>query len=286
MTRVYFSTVHRGADPNQSGEFVCLDWDAKQTVARVPVAAESDDPNPRGGTRGGRGMWATDSHVYAATHHAVWRMELDLTDRTLVASGPPLADIHEVTMDGDTLWCAATFAGAAVGVDVGSGAVRSLKREGRGRDILNGVALWEGCVHALLSARGAIVNMETQIVVTQSRGLVRSHSLVIEGDSAYVAATRSHEVMEISLPSGQLRRSLSLRALPWVSAIEQTVMGSRISSPLFARGLSVVGDRVFVGIGPASIVCIDWSGGRMVDAYQYSEDVDVAVHGLHVTEAG
>ena len=55
-----------------------------------------------------------------------------------------------------------------------------------------------------------------------------------------------------------------------------------VAAPLFARGLQVVGDQVFVGVSPASILCIDWPRGRLLDTFQYTELVTTAVHGLVV----
>ena len=60
---------------------------------------------------------------------------------------------------------------------------------------------------------------------------------------------------------------------------------ARVAQPdtaALARGLAVVGDHVFVGVSPASILCIDWPRGLLVDVFQYSDQVTAAVHGLVV----
>ena len=52
--------------------------------------------------------------------------------------------------------------------------------------------------------------------------------------------------------------------------------------PLFVRGLDRLGDLLFVGVSPATILCIDEHQGKLVDAYSYSQDVGVCIHGLRV----
>ena len=52
--------------------------------------------------------------------------------------------------------------------------------------------------------------------------------------------------------------------------------------PVFVRGLDFAEDRLFVGISPATILCIDWDRGELVDHYNYSQNVHVCVHGLKV----
>ena len=55
--------------------------------------------------------------------------------------------------------------------------------------------------------------------------------------------------------------------------------------PLFVRGLARSGDRLFVGVAPASILCFDLESGALVDAHQHATDVHVCVHGLQVTQS-
>ena len=48
------------------------------------------------------------------------------------------------------------------------------------------------------------------------------------------------------------------------------------------RGLDRLGDLLFVGISPASILCINRQSGALVDSYCYSDDVATCIHGLRV----
>jgi hypothetical protein len=52
--------------------------------------------------------------------------------------------------------------------------------------------------------------------------------------------------------------------------------------PFFVRGLDLVGDHLFIGISPAAILCIDWRSEKLIDVFNYSSDIRMAVHGLKV----
>ncbi len=57
-----------------------------------------------------------------------------------------------------------------------------------------------------------------------------------------------------------------------------------VAAPLFLRGMDVVGDKLFVGISPATILCLDLNTKSLVGVYQYSSDVRVCVNGLRVLD--
>ena len=85
---IYFGTVVRSAPVRDGGELVRLDWDAKRVVKRVSVAPENPnldhDPNPRGNTRGVRGVQIRGENSNVAYHlhraiEAVHQTEIDAT---------------------------------------------------------------------------------------------------------------------------------------------------------------------------------------------------------------
>ena len=57
---VYFDTVKRTYPVREAGELVKLDWSAKKVLKTVPVYPFDpdieEDSNPRGNSRGGKGM--------------------------------------------------------------------------------------------------------------------------------------------------------------------------------------------------------------------------------------
>ncbi len=60
VDRLVFGTVVRNAPVKQGGELVLLDWKKKTVIKTVPVFPDNpsmdDDPNPRGNTRGCKGI--------------------------------------------------------------------------------------------------------------------------------------------------------------------------------------------------------------------------------------
>jgi hypothetical protein len=165
---------------------------------------------------------------------------------------------------------------------------------------LNAVTTWNDELHALFSKDGVLVNLERGQVVMRHPLLARGHNLALVGDDVFVCSTRARQVCQFDLVSGRLVRSVDLRQLDGVADLKMDRRSIRpglservltrlgrtprvVAAPLFARGLQVVGDHVFVGVSPASVLCIDWPAGRLVDVYQYSDQVTTAIHGLVVT---
>src|SRR5208337_1118904 len=110
---IYFSTVVRSAPLHLGGELVKLDWDRKEILGRTQIVPNDPmihDLNPRGGTRGGRGILVKNGEVYAASYHT-----LHVFDRTLQPLRPIsnrlFAGLHELCWDGDAIWATATSTG-------------------------------------------------------------------------------------------------------------------------------------------------------------------------------
>ena len=55
-----------------------------------------------------------------------------------------------------------------------------------------------------------------------------------------------------------------------------------VKMPFFVRGMDLHEELLFIGISPASVLCVNWITGELVDTFQYSQDVRKAVHGVKV----
>ena len=56
-----------------------------------------------------------------------------------------------------------------------------------------------------------------------------------------------------------------------------------IVSPNFVRApFPLDQDRVMIGLSPATIIEVDYKQGKLLDLYQYSNNVEVCLHGLLV----
>lgn len=110
-TRVVVSSVVRGASLAEPSGFVrIVDLDRASVIAcaAVPEARHlADDPNPRGGLRGGRGVSSHKDTLVVASNDTLfvldpsWRLRREL-------SHPLAGGIHDVHADEDGIWVSST----------------------------------------------------------------------------------------------------------------------------------------------------------------------------------
>jgi hypothetical protein len=163
---------------------------------------------------------------------------------------------------------------------------------------LNAVATWRGETYALFNAFGVVANLDRDEIVLQDRALRRGHNLLIEEDgSVIVNDTFGRAVRVYDLCTGKSERVISLTKFRLVrrsivrhqlgylaKGVLKKLLLHQVSAPrpAFVRGLDRLGDLLFVGISPATILCVDRESGELIDSYRYSNDVAVCVHGLRV----
>jgi len=174
----------------------------------------------------------------------------------------------------------------------------TIQYKGKSHLHLNAATPWQDHVYALLNRQGAIVDLTADEVVIVADELRGAHNLVISPEGkGYVNSTKGGRVLVIDINNGtrlvneeiilseyrevqdlvkkarpSLKKKLALKVLSKPT----------VASPLFWRGMDLHEGRLFVGTSPATIFCFDLKTKEMVDFYQYSDDVHVAVHGLKV----
>jgi hypothetical protein len=256
---VYFGTVVRSAPVERGGELVRLRWADQQLLARRAIFPENPrvdhDPNPRGNSRGCRGIAVVGDQVVAADYHTLRLYSRDLEYRRSVSHGL-MVGLHEICVtEGDAIWVSSTAIDAAFKYDLRSGRLlesswprqherlqqalgvdpveldpeqdhrlRYLdfvhKRASRSHLHLNAVAVYEGQLLALFHAYGAIVNLSTDEVLCQAPELRHAHNLLIlPGGRAAINSTYRRTVHICSLKRGRLERSFNLLDYPWVRSI-------------------------------------------------------------------
>jgi hypothetical protein len=336
--RIAFGTVVRAAPVQEGGELVVLDWDQKEVAASVPILPREpsveDDPNPRGNTRGCRGIRWHDDELIAASYHTLERYDAALT-RTGTLSDGLMVGLHEIATTGaGTVWVTSTAIDAAVEYDLATGErVRALwprehpqlqetlgleplaldkSADNRLRFLgptaskddshlhLNAVAVHDDRVYGLCNAHAAIVDLTRGTVVVRDEALQGGHNLRITPEgTALTNDTYGRAVCVFDLDQGERLRTIDLTRYEWVRALIRPHIPAywreevgrkigwnedSIARPLFVRGLTRHGDHLFVGVSPASILQVNWTTGELVDAYCYSTDVRVCIHGLEVMD--
>jgi len=73
-------------------------------------------------------------------------------------------------------------------------------------------------------------------------------------------------------------------AFPWTRRMRRAARqsDSRVARVLFVRGMAFAGHRLYLGVSPASILCVDWHTSELLDVYEHSDDVTHAIHGLAI----
>jgi len=328
--------VVRNAPVGEGGELVLLDWKNKNVVKKVPIFPDNprmdDDPNPRGNTRGCKGITIIGDEIVAANFHTLQIFDLSLAHKKDFSHGL-MVGLHETYCDrGRRIWVSSTVIDAALEYDLSTDELTSSywpreiesfqmsfgldpasidkEADNRRRFLtgdhlkshshlhLNAVTVRNGEVYALLNRFGAICNLTTSEIVIKDTKLARGHNLLFLDDGIVVANDTFGQTVRIyDLAKQKLIKVIDLLDYAWVRRLRHRARMSNlprkflrklglwqesICRPLFVRGLDRKDSMLIVGLSPASILCIDWHSGQLLDAYQYSTDLRVCIHGLAV----
>lgn len=163
---------------------------------------------------------------------------------------------------------------------------------------LNAVRVWDDQAFALFSSCRVIANLTTGTVAVRDPGLSLPHNLLMTEDgTAIVCNSLGRSLCFYDLATGTKRGEIDLMRYAWVRRLERRAVAaarsdgraapttnSSVAAPIFVRGLASTPDHLYVGISPASILRIDRGSHDLVDAFNFSLDVHVCVHGLDVAD--
>jgi hypothetical protein len=256
---LYLSTVIRTAPIQEGGEIIRFNWDTKTIEARAPIYPDDpavDDPNPRGNTRGGRGIAVLDQdRVLCASYHTLKMFDRNLRE-TYGITHPMMANLHELALDSfGRIFAACTSMDTVLEIDIQKG---KLVREYHPREMagiqqalgvqpldydpsadnriefvsrpyqkdpshlhINGVARWCEETFALSNVFGAVLNLDRGEVVLHDPCLKGAHNLVINQDHILVNDTIGRKVKIYDRVSGQLDREIDLLSFPELAHIKR-----------------------------------------------------------------
>jgi hypothetical protein len=334
MTNIYFTTVYRYAPNNQAGELVNLDWDNKKVLNRVFVGPKSlviDDPNPRGNSRGGRGIAEAGGKIYAASYCELQVYDMDLNHLKNI-SHPLMAGLHEIfKVNENQLWITSTSLDCALLVDLATDEViqsywprekktfqdrwnlipqtLNKKADNRLKHIgvkeskdpnhthFNAVSVWNDELYGLLNRFGAVINLSKETVLIEDKKIWGCHNLHFSKEGLVFINDTRNQGVHIYDTTGKWVKRINLlpfhpvgrrvkfykKTAPYRIFLEnKKIIKYGTVMPFFVRGLDLVGDHLFIGISPAAILCIDWRSEELIDVFNYSSDVRMAVHGLKI----
>ena len=156
------------------------------------------------------------------------------------------------------------------------------EQKGENHMHLNAVAFHDDQMYVLLNRHGMVFNASSQEILIEDSSLIGCHNLVFIGDQLLINDSLGMRVVAFSI-SGRKISEWSLLTYPEVKEIynRSLINAGQNMRTLFVRGLtSIDGQKILVGFSPATVVEIALATGKLVDIFQYSEDVAVCVHGL------
>jgi hypothetical protein len=317
---VYFDMVKRRRPVREGGELVKLDWERKtvlKSVSLYPTAPDiHDDPNPRGNSRGGKGIVLSGEELFVGTYHSILVFDLDLNLKRTI-SCDLFVNIHELCLDGTDIWVSSTQIDAAIltssagrikkswwpreepGLQARFGLTPLVLDKSRDNRLLflqydiacdphhthlNSVFKSGADTFVLLSRQGAVVQIEPEVkVVLEDSRLREAHSPVVSvaGNILCVCASRNRSILMYDLNLGRCVRQVDLLGFPEITGYLEQHPSERYCWSIYVRGLRMLTDtRVLVGISPAAILEIDVEHEKLLDFFPYSHDVGDVVHGL------
>lgn len=241
---ILFSTVFRYAPVDEAGELVKVDWSKKQVTSKVSVAPQSlkfHDPNPRGNSRGGRGIAVVDNKVIVAGYCELQVYDLELNHLYNITH-PLMASLHEVFLaDKERLWVTSTLLNGALLIDLNTGHLldqvwpqeisafqerwkiaplvinknednrilhiaKNLEKD-RNHLHFNAIASHKGELYGLFNRFGAVVNLSRETVVFEDRSIYGAHNLIIRDDGTiFINDTRNQAVNMYNLDGSLIKR--------------------------------------------------------------------------------
>ncbi len=317
---VLFDTVRRKRPVKEGGELIKLDWTGKNILDKKPLYPAhpgiSADSNPRGNTRGGKGILISGRRSLVGTYHTilVFDSNLKLINRI---TNPLFVNIHEMCFAGENIWVSATAIDCAVLSDKTGNTLDTwwpredplLQKEfglsplsidksadnrtcfiheqmGQkpGHTHLNSIVGWGENYYALLNRQGALVRFKPHTeIILKDRALQGAHSprFMDNGRTLAVCSSFEQEILFYQFPSGRLINKINLLEFSQIRRIQESNPDQPFNKSIFVRGLDILdSQRILTGIAPASILEIDIKKNELIGYFQYSREVGDAVHGL------
>jgi len=255
---VYFSTIVRGAPLKQAGELIRLNWNTKEIEACTPMypdQPEVDDPNPRGNSRGGRGITFVGDQVMCASWHSLIFYDKQLNEKRRITHNN-LVDLHEVSLEDDgTIYVSITGLDAAFQIDLVTGDIlkeyharddvriqralgveplefdrnadnrivfvsRPYKKEHDHLHI-NTVTRYGGETYVLCNHQGAILNLDRSEVTLKHPGLKGAHNLVFTEDHIYSSGTYEGKIYRYNRHTNEADLVINLADFPSIRKLKE-----------------------------------------------------------------
>jgi hypothetical protein len=320
---VYFDTVRRKRPVKEGGELVQLDWSSKKVIKQLPIfptAPDIDyDPNPRGNSRGGKGMLISHNELFVGTYHTILVFDHRLNLKRRITNNL-FVNLHEMCFDGGegrNIWVSSTAVDCAVLVnqrgetitswwpgeekvlqercglwpmeidknaDNRAAYIHAEMEKKEGHTHLNSVTKFQDRTYVLLNRQGMVVQIEPTLkIVLEDQRLCGAHSpaVLADGEHMIVCSSFNKDILIYRLEKATLSNRIHLADFAEIARLHRENPDQPYNKSIFVRGLEIIDSRrILAGVSPASVLEIDILENRLLDFYQYSREVGDAVHGL------
>ncbi|PID56920.1 hypothetical protein CSB45_09695 [candidate division KSB3 bacterium] len=317
---VYFTTVRRKRSVKEGGELIQLNWEDKQLIQSIPLFPSDPDiiydPNPRGNSRGGKGVIKYNNELLVGTYHTILVFDCNLRFKRKISNNL-FVNIHEMDIVGEHIWVSSTGIDCVLLVDLNGNTLQSwwpreipllqntfglspmnidkacdnriryLHGEMSNRDShvhLNCVTNCREKTYILLNKLGVFVQIRPELkLIIHDKNIRGAHSARIldNGEVVVFCGSFKKRLLFYALKDGVLIKEIELLKFPEIKQLYKNYPDQPYNKSIFVRGLDIINNRrLLLGISPASIIEIDIVHEMLVDFFQYSTDVGDAVHGL------
>lgn len=300
------STIRSSRSPTAHGALALCDLDSGKIICQrgmFPTPFCARNPNPRGGSRGWRGLVRTEVSVIAANNDGIVYWDPDLEQVSKIVTHPWLANVHGLSVDGSNLLVASTLNDAWAIVSAQgdfqftsilgpmSPAREIAERQGAvqyGRELLQAdhdyrevwlddvchlnyvQRLSTGRLVAFIARFDAVIEIEPepQVIWAPREG------------SGYIAAVRDgksfdrrsglsapHDMFELEPDVVAINSSAgrSLHILDCGTGALDELWASGRLDRAWHRGLAVDDGLAYIGTGRGSVIVVDLDAGKEID---------------------
>ena len=317
---VYFDTVKRKRPVNEGGELIQMDWSSKRIINSLPIFPSKpdihNDPNPRGNSRGGKGIIVSGDEILVGTYHTILVYDHHLNLKRTITNNL-FVNIHEISLYGKNIWVSSTAIDCALLVTPEGEMLKSWwpREESQlqekyglypmkidkqadnrmkhihtemgqkpGHTHLNAVATFADHTYVLLNRLGVVVQIEPEFKIILEDPLIEgAHSLVIsvDGKRMILCSSFKRDVLVYDVKNGTQLKRIHLLEFDEIARLYEENPDQPYNRSIFVRGLEIIDhETILVGVSPASILKVDIKGGKLLEFFQYSTNVSDAVHGL------
>jgi hypothetical protein len=263
MRRIYVSTVGRGKNKEEASRVYCVDYDTGKTLMShaIPIAnIDLSATNPRGGTRGARGLCWYNSRLWVAGWDGLFELDPDTLRVERGFWSDECWDIHQIYAGQFEITCVGTWTNSIYKFSEGKFTkVKDLTEIHPGEfqapspDRLHFNAM--SGRYANLNTIGAIADMKTgELVVEDPEIFFGTHDLIeLPTNELVINLSRLRKTVTLNMDTWEIQRTLV--ELPEVKQPAGTIM----CMPGWMRGASYIPkhDTLLLGTAPARVLAIE-----------------------------